>query len=49
LRDKDSFSLSVGADIFSKAGWNGGIVMVSEIDRKFIRSNGITANLNRRF
>lgn len=49
LRDKDSFSLSLGADIFSKAGWNGGIVMVSEIDRKFIRSNGITANLNRRF
>lgn len=49
MRDKDSYTLTLGADVFSKSGWNGGIVYASEIDRKYMRNNSLTANLNYRF
>ena len=49
MRDKDAFTASLGADIFSKGGWNGGVVLAAELDRKYVRNNSLTANLSRSF
>lgn len=49
MRDKNSYTLTLGADIFAKSGWNGGVVLTSEIDRKFVRNNALMGNLSYRF
>jgi hypothetical protein len=49
MRDGNSYTLTLGVDLYSKSGWNGGVVLTSEIDRKFIRNNALLANLNYRF